>query len=514
MKIGTMPLGIEAGGKLIVVMDNETAEDLGIRSLDRIRINYGEKRIIAIVNVASNLPRNVLGIYDEVRLGLGVKEGEEVDIQPAEKPESMTFIREKVDGHRLSAPGIRAIVLDVLEHHLSDVELASFITALDIWGLSMEEVEALTRAMVETGEAIDWGKNRIFDKHSIGGVPGDKTTLLVVPIIASAGLTIPKTSSRAVTSPAGTADRAEVLCPVDLTIEEIREVVAKTNGCMVWGGALALAPADDLFINVEYSLSLDPLLLASIMSKKKAIGSSDVLIDIPLGVGAKVRTPEGSHDLATDFIELGRRLGIHVECAVTSGEQPIGYAVGPALEAREALQTLIGKGSRDLLEKATSLAGIILEMAGLERGKSTAAKLVRSGKAERKLREIISAQGGDPEIKPDGIAIGDKHEKFSSDRRGRVTSISNASIAQIAREAGAPKDKGAGVLLKAKLGDEVAKGESLFDIYAEKSWKMEVAVALAESLSPIGVGKRIEGRMLVDRIPMKVATKKPFLLER
>jgi AMP phosphorylase len=514
MKIGTRPLGIEAGGKTIVVMDNETAEDLGIRSLDRIRISYGEKRIIAIVNVASNFPRNVLGVYDEVRLGLGVKEGEEVDIQPAEKPESMMFIRDKVDGHRLSGPGIRAIVLDVLEHHLGDVELASFITALDIRGLSMEEVEALTRAMVETGEVIKWDKEQVFDKHSIGGVPGDKTTLIVVPIIASAGLTIPKTSSRAVTSPAGTADRAEVLCPVDLTIEEIKEVVDKTNGCMVWGGALSLAPADDLFINIEYPLAIDPLLLASIMSKKKAIGSNNVLIDIPLGVGAKVKTIEESQELATDFIELGRRLSLHVECAITSGEQPIGYAVGPALEAREALQTLMGKGARDLKEKATNLAGIILEMAGIENGKNAATRLIKSGKAERKLREIISAQGGDPEVKPEDMRIGDKHERFSSDRRGRVTSISNTAIAQIAREAGAPKDKGAGVLLKVKLDDEISKGEGIFDIYAERNWKMEAAVALAESLKPIGVGRRVEGRMLIDRIPMKVTPKKPFVLER
>lgn len=292
------------------------------------------------------------------------------------------------------------------------------------------------------------------------------------------------------------------------------EVVNKTNGCMVWGGALDLAPADDLFINIEYPLSLDPLLLASIMSKKKAIGSNNVLIDIPLGAKAKVKTSEEAQDLANDFIELGRRLNIQIECAVTSGEQPIGYAVGPALEAREALQTLMGKGPRDLREKATNLAGIILEMAGVNDGESAATRLIKSGEAERKLREIISAQGGNPEIKPGDIKIGDKHEGVLSKQKGRVTWISNDIIAQIAREAGAPKDKGAGILLKVKLGNKVSKGESLFDIYAEKSWKMEIAVALAESLRPVVVGKRIEERMLIDRIPMKVILKKPFVLER
>jgi len=514
VKINVRLLGIEAGGKPIVVMKNETAEDLGIRSLDRVRVSYSERMTIAIVNVASNFPQNALGIYDEVRLGLGVKDGEEVDIRPAEKPESLRFLQDKIDGHRLSSSAIRAIIQDVIEHHLSDVELASFITSLGIRGLSMEEAEAFTRSMVETGEIIKWEKERIFDKHSIGGVPGDKTTLVVVPIVASAGLTIPKTSSRAITSPAGTADRVETLCPVDLNVEEIREVVSKTNGCIVWGGALDLSPADDLFINIEYPLSIDPLLLASIMSKKKAIGSNNVLIDIPLGGGAKVKTLEESQSLAMDFIELGRRLDIHVECAITSGEQPIGYAVGPALEAREALQTLSGKGARDLKEKATNLAGIILEMAGIGDGKGGADRLIRSGKAERKLREIVSAQGGDAEIKPEDIKIGNKHETVTADQLGRVTRISNAAIAQIAREAGAPKDKGAGVLLKVKLGDKVSKGESLFDIYAERSWKMEAARTLAKSIQPIRVDKRTEWKVLIDRIPMRITPEKPFVLER
>ncbi|RLI32972.1 AMP phosphorylase, partial [Candidatus Bathyarchaeota archaeon] len=441
-------------------------------------------------------------------------EGGEVDIQPAEKPESIRFIQDKIEGRRLTAPEIKSIVVDVIENRLSDVELASFVTALKIRGLSMDEVEAFTRAMVETGEVIAWEEERVFDKHSIGGVPGDKTTLLVVPILASAGLLIPKTSSRAITSPAGTADRVEVLCPVDLTIDEIREVVRETRGCMVWGGALELAPADDLFINVEYPLSIDPLLLPSIMSKKKAIGSTHVLIDIPMGTQAKVKTLEEAHALARDFIELGRRLNIHVECAVTYGEQPIGYAVGPALEAREALEALMGRGPIDLREKATNLAGVLLEMAGIEDGKAMATHLVEAGEAEGKLREIISAQGGDPEVMPEDIEIGEKCEVITSDQRGRVVAISNSAVAHIAREAGAPKDKGAGVLLKVKLGDEVSEGEPLFEIYAERGWKMEAAVSLAESLRPIRLSRRIEERMLIERFPKRFPPKEPFLLER
>ena len=339
-------LGIRAGGKQIVVIGEECASRLGIHSSDRVEITYKEQDIIAIANVATDFPKKTLGIYEEVHDKLKVQADEMVQVRPAERPESLGYIRDKLMGRRLSAQEIKMIVMDVVERHLSDVELASFVTSLYIRGTSMHEAEALTKAMVETGQTLDFGKSPILDKHSIGGVPGDKTTLLVVPIVSAAGFTIPKTSSRAITSPAGTADRVEVLCPVDLTVEEMRSVVKKTNACLTWGGALDLAPADDLLIQVEYPLSIDPLLLPSIMSKKKAIGADYIVIDIPTGRGAKIKTIGEAQALAQDFIELGKRLDMYVQCAVTFGEQPIGYAIGPALEAREALLALMGEDHR------------------------------------------------------------------------------------------------------------------------------------------------------------------------
>ena len=141
-------------------------------------------------------------------------------------------------GNVYARQDIVAIVKDVVERHLSTVEIAAFLTALSIHGLSTGETEALSRAMISTGKTIDFGTGPILDKHSVGGIPGDKTSMLVVPIVAAAGFTIPKTSSRAITSPAGTADRVETLCPVNLSIKEIKEVVKKTNGCLVWGGSL------------------------------------------------------------------------------------------------------------------------------------------------------------------------------------------------------------------------------------------------------------------------------------
>jgi AMP phosphorylase len=515
MKLKARLLDIQAGGRNIAILDDETASLVGVHSSDRMRITtHKNEKTIAIVNIASNFPRNYVGLYEEISEKLGIRNGESLHVEPAERPEALDYIQAKIHGRRLRESEVRIIVEDVVERHLSDIELASFVTSLYIHGLSIDEIEALSEAMVETGSTISFEKRPILDKHSIGGVPGDKTTLLVVPIIAAAGFFIPKTSSRAVTSPAGTADRVEALCPVDLNIEEIYEVVKKTNGCMAWGGALDLAPADDLFIQVEYPLAIDPLLLPSIMSKKKAVGATHVVIDIPTGRGAKVKTIGEAHTLAYDFVDLGERLGMNIQCAVTFGEQPIGCAIGPALEAREALSTLMGNGSADLREKALNIAGILLEMTGMESGKQKAENLLDSGKAEKKIKEIIEAQGGNPKIKPEDIKAGEKKAEITSDNEGRALWINNKSIAQVAREAGAPKEKGAGVLLKVKLGEHVRKGEALFEVYAERNTKLEGAVELAKRLNPIGLSERPQERMLMSRVPTRTIHRKTFMLER
>lgn len=514
MELEARILDISAGGRRIVLLSDETASALGIHSSDRVQITYKSRRIAAIVNVASSFPSNQIGLYREIAQELGIKSGENVDVQYACLPKSLNFVRKKIMGKRLSEEEIKAIVSDVVEHHLSDVEIAAFLTAIHIRGVSMDEIAALSSAMVETGKTLDFGKKPILDKHSIGGIPGDKTTILVTPIVAAAGYVIPKTSSRAVTSPAGTADRVECLCPVNLSVEEIIEVVNKTNGCMVWGGALELAPADDIFIQVEYSLGIDPMLLPSIMSKKKAIGSTHLVVDIPTGRGAKVKTIGEAQLLAGDFIELGKALGIQVQCGITFGEQPLGYAIGPALEAKEALETIMGGGARDLSDKATELAGILFRMMGIYDGKRQADFILKSGKAEKKLRDIIEAQGGNPRIKPEDIKVGDKIAEVTSNRDGQVLWINNQHIAQIAREAGAPKDKGAGVKLHVKLGDRVKKGCTLFEIYAERSTKLESALKLAESLNPIGLGKRWNEQMLIETVPTETRHLKIFAIER
>lgn len=496
-----------------VVVDDSVAAFLGIKPHDRVRVRYGGKEVVAEVNIAGEVPSQYILVNEEVWSELNLKEGAEVEVEACEPPLSLKYIRDRLRGIRLGYNEIKTIIEDIVAGRLTEIELTAFVVSYHHDGISVDEAYYFSRAMVETGKTLGLDRKPILDKHSIGGIPGDKTTLLVVPIIASLGYTIPKTSSRAITSPAGTADRAEVLMSVDLTIEEMREVVYKTNGCIAWGGALQLAPADDKIIRVEYPLSIDPFFIPSIMAKKKSVGATHVVIDMPVGMGAKVKTSEEAHYIAREFIEVGKRLGMNVVCALTFGEQPLGYSAGPALEAREALYALQGKGSEDLIDKATSLAGLLLEMVGHKDGKKLAMEALRSGKAERKFREIIGAQGGDPNVRPEDIPIGDKKLTVYAENKGDVIWVDNKAIALLARLAGAPKDKGAGVRLFVKLGDKVKKGDPLLEIRAEISSKLQAAEKALESLKPVSIG-RIQEQMLLGKILAYPTIREPLMLER
>ncbi len=517
MKLRAKPISLEVGGKPVVILNRQDADALGLHGLDRVALKSNGKELVAIVDITTKFARTgEILTSDGVTSFFSLKAGDEVSVRQEKEPASVTFIKQKIAGNRLESEKIKAIIKDAAERNLSDIELSSFVTALQTRGMSMDEIENLSKAMVDSGKKLKF-RGTIVDKHSIGGIPGDKTSLLLVPLIAAAGLTIPKTSSRAITSPAGTADRMEVLAPVNFSIEEIQRIVKKTNGCLVWGGALELAPADDIFIQVEYPLGIDPLMLPSIMSKKKAVGAQFLVVDIPTGRGAKVKTFGEAHELAEDFLELGKRLGVQISCCVTFGEQPLGNAIGPALEAREALLALQGKGPHDLTEKALNLAATLFEMTGKTKagqGMKLAEKILKSGKAEKKLREIIAAQGGNEKIQPGDIPIGDKKVEIKSDKDGKVLWIKNAEIATIAKSAGAPKDKGAGILLNKKIGSSVRKGETVFTIFAENSNKLENAVKLAEISEPVGIGKEIGEKMLLERMPTKTINRRHFVLER
>ncbi len=513
MKLRVKILGLSAGDRPIAVLHNDTAKDLGIRSLDRIVVKHEDKKITAIVNTTEKtVKKKEIGVFDKIIEEIGIAEGDRVNVNVSNFPSSIKHIKSKLDGRKLNDDQLLKIVEDVVNNKLSEIEISSFVTSLHKNPLDIDEIVGLSKAMVKTGKSMEIKNSYIVDKHSIGGVPGDKTSLLVVPIIAACGLTIPKTSSRAITSPAGTADRAEVLMPVDLGIEEMKIVVKKTGGCIVWGGSLDMAPADDIFIKIEYPLSIDPLMMPSIMSKKKAVNAEYLIIDIPCGRGTKIKTIGDADILAKDFIEIGKKLGIRTECAITYGEQPIGYNIGSGLEAREALEVIMKKRkSPDLLDKAKRISSTLLDMTGKNGGKIVD-KVWSSDKVEKKFREIIFEQGGNPDIVPEDIEIGKYGLDVNADTNGTVQWINNHHLVSIARAAGTPKDIGAGIELYKKIGDKVEKGEKIFTIYSEKARKLKRARKQLEKDDVFGIGNRRD--MLIHTIKKNPIDKKSFILER
>ncbi len=499
MKYKIKEINVDAG-EFTVILNRKDATDMGVRSLDRVKLITPEKTITAIVETTGSVVKEgEIGVLCKAFEELGACETGDVDVIPTGRPHSVELIKKKIEGHTLSPEEIRDIVTDISRHNLSDIELTAYVVASQLNGMNLEETTALTKSMVETGDTIELDKSPVFDFHSIGGAPGNKITLIVVPIVAAAGLYIPKTSSRAISSACGTADIFETIARVSLEMDEIKRITEEIGGVIAWGGNVNFAPADDIIIRVEYPLSIDPYsqLIASVMAKKKAVGADYFLLDIPTGPGTKVEDSELAHRYANDFIEIGRRLDMRVECAITYGGQPLGKHIGPALEAQEALAILEGKiNSSSVIEKSISMAGILLEMGGIHNGKASAREILENGDALKKFRQILKAQDGNPDLKSEEILPGQYKATITSNMDGYVTFLDNKKLVRLARTAGSPKDKGAGLVFLKKRGDKIDKGEPMFEIYADNQRKLEEAVALTNHTKPYTV----EG-MIIEHIP-------------
>ncbi len=503
VKFSAKVLDIAKRGVLLNRLD---ARNIGVLDGDRVQIiNLANGvSVTAFVDTTITLAeQGTVGIYRITNEKLGLKDGDGgIEVREAGRPASLEYIKKKMDGNRLTKEEVNVIIKDVVNDDISPAELTAFITASYINPLDMDEIEHLTRAMVETGEQIKFASKPIVDKHSIGGVPGNKISLLVVPIIAASGLKIPKTSSRAITGAGGTADLMEVLAFVEFTASEVHHMTEKVGAVIVWGGATNIAPADDRIITQEYPFKIDARgqMLASVMAKKYAVGANLVVIDIPVGQYTKVPSIQEGRKLAREFIELGERLNMWVECALTYGDIPVGHSIGPKLEVIEALRVLEGATEpNSFIQKSISLAGIAFEMSGKAAqgsGAAMAQELLAKGKALEKFKKIIEIQGGDPTVKSSDITPGEHQFVINAPSSGYVIEMNNKSLITLARIAGAPHDRGAGILLHAKKGKLIKAGEPLFTIYAERSWRLQKAIEEGRKLMPI----LVEG-MLLDRVP-------------
>jgi thymidine phosphorylase len=298
-------LGIDTHQEAVIYMrrDCHVCRAEGFSAQGRTRVAKGTTSIIATLNqvVGDLLAPGEVSLSEAAWERLGAVDGDTITVSHPRSLDSLSRLRAKVYGHRLADSDFAEIVRDVVEGRYSDIHLASFITACSVRGLDQSEMIGLTRAMVGTGERLDWGTCPVVDKHCVGGLPGNRTTPIIVAIVTACGLTMPKTSSRAITSPAGTADTMETLAPVDLDIAAMRGVVEREGGCIVWGGSVQLSPADDIFIRVERALDLDSegQLVASVLSKKAAAGSTHLVLDLPIGPTAKVRSTTDADALGT-----------------------------------------------------------------------------------------------------------------------------------------------------------------------------------------------------------------------
>ncbi len=401
----------------------------------------------------------------------------------AERSEAIEAIKKKLLGGSLTYKEIYAVMDGIAHNKLGDILTTYFAASGYAQGFSDDELYSLTKAMVATGETLHFD-GIVADKHSIGGIPGTRTTLIVVPIVAAAGFTIPKSSSRAITTPGGTADDMEVLAPVELSKEQIYDIVKKTNGCIVWGGSFNIAPADDIIIKVEEPLLYESYdkIIVSIMAKKIAFGSTHVVIDIPYGETAKVHTKKDAGIIAEKFMLIAKRFAIKIECMIHETPGPIGKGIGPVLETRDALRVLQQKDNRphDLEERSIALASTLLALCLQDASKELqnqvqtdyrdathwAKHLLETGIANHKMQEIIHAQGGEATIDSEDLLPGKHTSSVVAHTHGLVKKINIKNVTIVAKILGAPIDKGAGLYLEKKIGDMVKNNDILYRMYS------------------------------------------------
>lgn len=475
-------LGIDTGHEHVVYLnkDSPICRSEGFGAHSRLELRVGAQRVLATLNIVQDglLGVDEAGLSESAWLALQPGADERVIIAHPPSVDSLASVRAKIYGKELDGPALHAIIRDIVGNRYSAIEMAAFITAAGGDRLSLDEIVALTKAMVHTGTQLHWRQPLVVDKHCIGGLAGNRTTPIVVAIAAELGLTMPKTSSRAITSAAGTADTMAMLAPVDLDEAQIRRVVETCGGCIAWGGAMNLAPADERLIRIERALDIDSAgqLVASVLSKKIAAGSTHVVIDMPVGPTAKVRDRPEAESLAALLQKVAATFGLQLRVLISDGTQPIGRGIGPALEAHDVLAVLRNEphAPADLRAHALAIAAAVLELGGVAGAGASlamATTCLETGRAWQRFQSICAAQGG---MRTPGQAA--YRQAVPAAQSGCVTAIDNRRLSRVAKLAGAPAAPLAGVTLDAHLGEAVAAGQSLFTLHAQSPGELAYAM--------------------------------------
>jgi thymidine phosphorylase len=486
LRLKLIPLGINTYNEPVIYMreDCEICKSEGFEAKSRVVVRLNDKSIIATLNTVESdlLHHNQASLSTYAWNFLKAQENDKIIISHPKPLDSLSYIRSKVYGNRLKTNEIDKIIEDLMAGFLSDIDITMFLTGSAGKGLNAKETLDLTKAMLRTGQILTWPDKLIVDKHCVGGLPGNRTTLIVVPIVAEFGLMIPKTSSRAITSPAGTADVMEIFAPVNLSIQAMKNIVEKQNGCIAWGGTVSLSPADDLLVRIERSMDLDSegQLVASILSKKIAAGSNHLVIDMPIGTTAKVRNLQQAEIIKTLLEKIADDFSLKIKVMMTDGTQPVGRGIGPALEAKDVMAVLSNTKDApvDLRDRALMLAGHLIEYAPHVEpgtGRSIAKTILDNGRALNRFISICEQQGGMFEIPTAAYTF-----TVKSFQTGRVVDIDNRQLARLAKLAGAPNYKASGVELFVKINEHVERGQPLFTIHAESKGLLKYAQSFFE----------------------------------
>ncbi len=498
MKFKVKDMDIATGGVKVALLNEKDANHMDLHHNDRVLIKKKNKQATAVLNIAESskaVSHGKVGLFEESLDALSAEHGDEIEIMTAKKPASVGYIKKKLDGTPLKYEETYAVIKDIVDDNLTSIEMTAYIDANYIHGMTLKEVIDSTKAMVETGSKIDIHKKIVTDVHGIGGVPGNRTTPIIVAILAAAGLTVPKTSSRAITSPSGTSDTMDIFCDVAIPIPKLKKILKKTGAFLAWGGAeqINLAPADDKIIKIEHPLEIDAegQMLASIMAKKASVCATHLLLEISFGLQAKLKTKKEAHTLSKKFRILGKELGIKIFFYLADGSQPIGNGIGPALEAKDVLLTLLNDplAPKDLRAKSLKMAAMMLEFtskAKIGHGQKLATKILESGNAYSKFMEIIKAQGG-RSITPNQIPLGKFTHSFKAKKSGSILEIDNKITTKICRAAGAPSDHGSGIFFHKKKGDRISEGDILFTIYSQNQEELDYAIDAAKHFKLIKI---------------------------
>lgn len=467
----------------IVLINRKDCYKFGVRAGSNLAMHIKGQTITVHLDITDTLIKDgEVGIFKDLAEKHEISNGEiiEFSLLGIGKPKSLEAIQKNMVGHDLSYEEMKSIVSDIVSRKLNDVLIAFFVSSSFLGQITPKELFYLTKAMVETGKRISF-PGVVVDKHSIGGLCGNETTPIIVPIVASFGIYIPKTCSRAITSASGTADTFEILAPVSFNDSELKRIVMKTNGCIIWGTG-DITPSDAIILDVASQLLIEsfPKMVASIIAKKVALGIKYLVIDIPVNKSAKIKNIADGKKLEKVFLDVTKQFGIKTIVSLNPVTGPIGKGIGASLQIRDDLKVLEQQPDRpmDLQNRAVELAGMILEMSGTidkGKGKKAALEALTSGRALMKMKAIIAAQGGNPDISSKDIKLGKKKYSVKAHTSGTIKAIDSINLSEISRILGSPFIKETGVYLDKKMGDKVSKGDIICTFYSTTDFRIELA---------------------------------------